>query len=241
MLIQERFEAFAALGAMWVLWLLVILSVLSVALMIERLVVFIGLRGDVAKLREDLAKLLRNNDVEGARKMLADSRSVEAMVVRAGLLEADRGPASAEEAMAGAAKEARIKLERGLAFLGTIGNNAPFIGLFGTCIGIIKALPQLSDPAATAGVVKEISEALAATAIGLLVAIPAVATFNYFMRMVKTRLTRADALGHVLLAYLKTRAPQPTKPSSRSSSSSATSAGAAATPATPPEPQPKEA
>lgn len=234
-MIQERFEAFAALGAMWVLWLLVGLSILSVALMIERLVVFIGLRGDVVKLREDLAKMLRNNDVEGARKMLESSRCVEAQIVRAGLLEADRGPASAEEAMAGAAKEARIKLERGLAFLGTVGNNAPFVGLFGTCIGIIKALPQLSDPAATAGVVKEISEALAATAIGLLVAIPAVATFNYFMRLVKTRMTRADALGHVLLAYLKTRAPTPTRsPSSRTSSS------AAAPPATV-EPQPKEA
>lgn len=205
MLIQERFQAFAALGAMWVLWLLVGLSVISVALMIERIVVFVSLRGDVEKLRADLSKLLRANDLEGARKMLDASRSVEGQIVRAGLVEADRGHASAEEAMAGAAKEARLKLERNLAFLGTVGNNAPFIGLFGTCIGIIKALPQLSDPAATAGVVREISEALAATAIGLLVAIPAVASYNYFMRLVKTRLARADSLGHVLLAYLKAK------------------------------------
>jgi biopolymer transport protein ExbB len=75
---------------------------------------------------------------------LKKSSSPAATVALAGLDEADSGVHSAEEAMAGAVARVRLNLERYLAFLGTVGNNAPFVGLFGTVIGITEAIACLS-------------------------------------------------------------------------------------------------
>ncbi len=128
------------------------------------------------------------------------SPSAEAAVVLAGLQMADCGPAAAEEAMDGAAAIQRIKLEKRLAFLGTLGNNAPFIGLFGTVIGVMIAFGKLSPDQSSGqvgGVSKDvmqgISEALVATAVGIFVAIPAVAFNNLFQRMTRATLANTDA------------------------------------------------
>jgi biopolymer transport protein ExbB len=98
-------------------------------------------------------------------------------------------------------------MERNLAFLGTVGNNAPFVGLLGTVIGVMRAFAALdqSGGQVSEGLMREIGEALVATAIGLLVAIPAVAFFNFFQRTIRLRIGRAEALGRDLLAYLKER------------------------------------
>lgn len=111
-------------GAGWVMWLLIVLSVLSVAIMLERGWFYWSLRDDLGTLASQLRDFLRNNDIDGARKRLEKSPSAEAAVVMAGLLEADRGAKSADEAMKGAAALQRMKLEKRLAFLGTLGNNA---------------------------------------------------------------------------------------------------------------------
>jgi len=201
------------LGTGWVLVLMLVLSVISLAIMLERAWLYWSLRDDVEVLMRDLGKLLRGGDLEGARRRLEASRSAEAAVVVAGLVEADRGVAAAEEAMDGASALQRMKLERRLAFLGTLGNNAPFIGLLGTVIGIVAAFDELSKVKLVAAgqstqlapeaVMGRISEALVATAIGILIAIPAVAAFNGFQRVVKGTLANTEALGHLLLAHLK--------------------------------------
>jgi biopolymer transport protein ExbB/TolQ len=129
--------------------------------------------------------------------------------------------------MDGASALQRLKLEKRLAFLGTLGNNAPFIGLLGTVIGIVAAFDELSKVklAASSGssqlapeaVMGRISEALVATAVGILIAIPAVAAFNAFQRVVRGTLGNTEALGHLLLAHLKATpldmdgAPEPAK------------------------------
>jgi biopolymer transport protein ExbB len=107
--------------------------------------------------------------------------------------------------MFGAKARERLRLERNLAFLGTLGNNAPFIGLFGTVLGIIKAFHDLAGNQAggITVVMSGISEALVSTAIGLLVAIPAVIAFNFFNRRVRTVIANVDSLAHVVLAQLK--------------------------------------
>jgi biopolymer transport protein ExbB/TolQ len=223
----QQFTKFAMLGAEWVMWLLIILSVLSVALMLERAVLYRKMSDDLEKLAEELRDLLRSNDMEGAKARLAKSPSPAAMVALAGLNEADRGAESAEEAMNGATARARMVLDSNLAFLATVGNNAPFVGLFGTVIGIIQAFDALkaqqasAAQAAAAGgqaaaqaaagmdaagrVMGTIAEALVATAIGLLVAIPAVAAYNYFSRKVKSILSSGDTITHVVLAHLKAK------------------------------------
>jgi len=204
-------------GAGWVMWLMIGLSVISVAIMLERGWVYFSLRDDIATLAKDLREKLRAGDPEGARRRLEQSPSAEAAVVIAWLMEADRGAKAAEEAMQGAAALQRMKLERRLAFLGTLGNNAPFIGLFGTVIGVVQAFEALgkqgtptgaaaaaaaASTAAPQEVMAAIAEALVATAVGLLVAIPAVAMFNYYQRLSKSILANTDALSRVLLSHL---------------------------------------
>lgn len=212
-LIDRVKSAMVGLGTGWVLMLMLILSIVSLAIMLERAWLYWSLRDDIDELMRDLGRLLRGGDLEGARRRLEASRSAEAAVVVAGLVEADRGVQAAQEAMEGASALQRIKLERRLAFLGTLGNNAPFIGLLGTVIGIVAAFDELSKVkmAAAAGatqlapeaVMARISEALVATAIGILIAIPAVAAFNAFTRVVRGTLANTEALGHLLLAHLK--------------------------------------
>jgi biopolymer transport protein ExbB/TolQ len=199
-------------GAEWVMWLLIFLSVVSVAIMLERGWFYYSLRDDLAKLAKRLRELLRNGDLKGARQTLEASPSAEAAVVVAGIMEADQGAQAAEEAMKGAAALQRMKLERRLAFLGTLGNNAPFIGLFGTVIGVMQAFERLGEQtqaqAVAAGggtpqeVMSAIAEALVATAVGLFVAIPAVVMYNLFQRQAKAILANTEALSKVLMAHL---------------------------------------
>ena len=207
--IQERLTAFAMLGAGWVMWLLVVLSVVGLAIILERAYYFFSSRGDVRGLQDRLRKHLQDGELDKAKTLMNASRGPEARVVAAGLAVASDGPASAEEAMAGERGLARASMERNLAFLGTVGNNAPFVGLLGTVIGVIRAFQALHESAGqvSEGLMAEIGEALVATAIGLLVALPAVAAYNVFQRVIKGRLVWADAMGRDLLGYLKKQQP----------------------------------
>lgn len=206
MSLTEALNRFTELGAEWVLWLLLCLSVISIAIMVERGIALYRRRGDAAA----LAKLVHVHLSEGrADELLAairDRRSVEAVVLRAGLERRHDGPAAAEEAMQAAQVAERQELDRYLAFLGTVGSNAPFIGLAGTVIGIMQAFRNLGgnlQAGASSTVMSAIAEALVATLIGLLVAVPAVIAFNYFQRRIKVRINETQVVVHTLLGHLK--------------------------------------
>lgn len=203
--IQARLTGFAMLGAEWVMWLLVVLSVIVVAIVLERAYYLFASRDNVEALRVDVAKRLGGGDLDGARKRLGASRSFEARIALAGLTTSHEGAASAEERMNAEAGLSRLAMERNLAFIGTVGNNAPFVGLLGTVIGIIRAFHALdqSGGQVSSGLMADVGEALVATAIGLLVALPAVAFFNLFLRLIKARIARGNALGAEVLAHLK--------------------------------------
>jgi biopolymer transport protein ExbB/TolQ len=200
-------------GAAWVMWLMIGLSVGSVTIMLERGWFYFSIRDDIPQLAQTLRERLRADDLPAALSLMEKSPSAEAAVVVAGLREADRGAKSAEKAMKGAAALQKMKLEQRLAFLGTLGNNAPFIGLFGTVIGVVQAFEQLgkqgmsssqaaASAAAPAAVMSSIAEALVATAVGLAVAIPAVAAYNFYQRHTRSVLGNTEALSNVLLAHL---------------------------------------
>jgi biopolymer transport protein ExbB len=96
-------------------------------------------------------------------------------------------------------------LDANLSVLATIGSNAPFVGLLGTVLGIIKAAHEMNVGAGQnnpSAVMSGVFEALVATAVGLFVAIPAVVAYNLFERKVRTRLAQVDSLAHQLLANL---------------------------------------
>src|SRR4051794_21403341 len=99
-MITDVTNVMRSLGTTWVLILMLVLSVISLAIMLERAWLYWSTRDDVEKLMKDLGKLLRSGDMEGARKRLEQSRSAEAAVVLAGLVESDLGVHAAEEAMA---------------------------------------------------------------------------------------------------------------------------------------------
>ena len=143
--IQERLTAFAMLGAAWVMWLLIALSIISVAIIMERIYYFASRSDDIDALKTDLLALLKKGDFVGARKRMAESRSIEAGLVAACLEASEDGSEAAIERMAGEQQLAKLEMERNLVFLGTVGNNAPFVGLLGTVIGIIRAFHSLDE------------------------------------------------------------------------------------------------
>jgi biopolymer transport protein ExbB len=174
--VSTRFLAFTLHGAGWVLWLLIVLSVASLAIMFERWWFF----RKYAVARSGLAREIR--------VLLSESDPDRAL-----------GDKELTAAVEGAKARERLRLERNLAFLATLGSNGPFIGLFGTVLGIIKAFHDLaaSQAGGASTVMSGISEALVTTAVGLLVAIPAVVAFNYFSRCVKVRLAEVDWVAHL--------------------------------------------
>ncbi len=200
-----------AVGAEWVMWLLAFLSVVSITLIFERVLYFRSRKVNIDRLSEELRDALRAGDVERAKGVVRDSRSIECVVVTAGLSAVPRGLHAVAETMHSVKARERLRLEAYLPVLGTLGNNAPFIGLLGTVIGIIRASMDMAEAqaakqAAASAVMSGIFEALVATAVGLFVALPAVMAFNYFQRQVKSSLLRVDVLAHLLISYIKPKA-----------------------------------
>lgn len=111
----------------------------------------------------------------------------------------------ADRAYSSFVKENRQHLEKGLGTLATLGANAPFIGLFGTVLGIIRAMAYLGSQSGGASVMSGVSQALYATAMGLFVAIPAVIAFNIYSIKIKQALQKAESLKdlYVVKADLK--------------------------------------
>jgi len=203
--LTQKLLALTLVGAEWVLWLLLFLSLVSVAIMFERGMYYFSLRMDFVALAEDLRRLLLGGKFAEARKLAAGAHGPVGFVAQMGLEEAERGDEAVEAAMLGAKARIKLRLERNLAFLGTLGSNAPFIGLFGTVLGIIKAFRDLAgnQTGGIAIVMTGISEALVATAVGLLVAIPAVVGFNFFNRRVRAVSSQIDVVAQVILASLR--------------------------------------
>ena len=193
------------LGSEWGVWLLLILSVLSVAVMIERMVFFVRTRIDFASFSEELTSRLAKADWEGVKSLALNSSALESQVLLRGLQYRENGVNAMDESMDSYIVAERPNLDRGLVILGTLGNNAPFIGLFGTVIGIIQAFHDLAaNPAGGPSVVMAgISEALVATAVGIGVAIPAVIAFNAFQRVIKRRMANAESVKKLLTANIR--------------------------------------
>ena len=131
--VSGRFLAFTLHGAGWVLWMLIALSVMSMAVMLERLWYFRAHRVCRRKLAAEIRTLLRECDARGEAGA-------------PGLIEM-AAPSEMTAAIEGVKTRERLRLERRLPFLATLGSNGPFVGLFGTVLGIIKAFHDLGGHA----------------------------------------------------------------------------------------------
>ena len=203
-MLSEQFVAFAQLGAEWVLWLLIFLSVLSVGIMIDRALWFRARDVDTERFTRELRGAFERNELDRIEQKYKDDPAVPVQVALRGIAEREQGPEAVAEAMQGERVRWRNAGDRHLIVLGTLGNNVPFVGLFGTVLGVINAFENLRQKTAQAEdrTLDLIAEALAATAFGLLVAIPAVVAFNYFTRRMRVLLGSADEAAHTVMSLV---------------------------------------
>jgi biopolymer transport protein ExbB/biopolymer transport protein TolQ len=205
--IVNRLLRLALVGSSWVLYLLIALSVVSIAAMVERWLYFRRHRDDTGALRRRLAVPLRGGDLAAAARVLAASPSLEARVLREAIRWTDGGAGAVADAIDSELFALKKDLERGMALLGTLGTNAPFIGLLGTVLGVIEAFHQLGEganKAAMGNVMSGIAEALVATGVGLFVALPAVVAYNLAQKRIGEVENGVGALGKLVTAALKT-------------------------------------
>jgi biopolymer transport protein ExbB/TolQ len=189
----------------WVLYLLLVLSVASIGVILERWFFYARRSIDVDAIRDALSKMLDQGNFEAAAAALQKHDSLETNVVLVGLNAYRKGPESVEDLIAGALGREKARYESRLGFLATLASNAPYIGLFGTVLGIIRSFRDLATnmSEASSAVMSGIAEALVATAAGLLVAIPAVVAYNAFRGRVKDSVTNCQMLARILLSQLK--------------------------------------
>jgi len=207
-MLTETINAFFdSLGAEWILWLLLALSVLSVGIMIERWLFFRRNAAAVDELSSRLMKQLQEGHTKEANATATAAPGMTGAVLKATFDAYDAGVENIGDVITATLTRERSRYDKYLSILGTLGNNAPFIGLLGTVIGIINAFAQLAGAldgsARTEAVMHSISEALVATAVGLAVAIPAVIAFNSFKTRIKKLVTDNDWLARNTLAYLQ--------------------------------------
>ena len=202
--LSSAFVDFAQLGANWVLWLLIVLSVTSVGVMIDRALWLRRRDTDTERFTRELKGAFERGEIDRVQTKYMDDPAIPIQVGLRGLAVRDKGAEAVAEAMHGERARWRRAADRNLIVLGTLGNNVPFVGLFGTVLGVINAFQHLATKAANAEqeTLTNIAEALSATAIGLLVAIPAVIAFNFFSRKVRVIMGGADEVAHTVLSLV---------------------------------------
>ena len=185
-------SAMAFSGGDWVIYLLLACSILAVAVIAERGIVLYREN----KILDRLAAALESGsaDLKTIDKAAQAGDGAALRVARAAF-SAGRARGEIDEILNEAANRERPGLEKRLLILGTLGNNAPFIGLLGTVLGVIKAFHDLAITSAGPEVVMSgLSQALVATATGLFVAIPCVIAFNFFQKKTRDLLSETDVL-----------------------------------------------
>ena len=208
-MLTKRFLELNLLGAEWVNWVLVIASFIGLAITLDRLLLYWRTRERFAALQAGLQDALRRQDL-GAARVLVEGDSLVRNVLRAGLEAVGRGerdPKAVEEEMLAALASERSRYDARVAWLTTIANIAPLVGLLGTIIGVVGAFYGLGQAGTTqsAGnpqVMSSIAEALASTAFGIFVAVPGVVAYNLLKAHIGVRLREAESLMREVLANL---------------------------------------
>lgn len=192
--------------------ILLIMSIYSIAVAVERYLTYSAARTQSREFAPKVAQALKSARIDEAIS-ISDKykKSHLAMVVNAGLQEFQSGDDSDVEASRRALQRAEAikvaEFRRGLSGMATIGSTAPFVGLFGTVVGIITAFQEMrnAESAGIAAIAGGISEALFTTAFGLLVAIPAVWFFNYFTSKVDNFTVEMDNSSAELIDFFVKR------------------------------------
>ncbi len=205
-MLAEKIFAFAHLADQVVLWILLLLSVVSIGMILERYFALKKISAESQKVRSRLKLALQSNSVEDIEEIARDPNSLEGRVAGYAMKHMrDSGSRGLEEIFNTFSMTEKPELEKSLSFLATVGSNAPYVGLLGTVLGIMKAFNDLAitPEAGQQTVMGGISLALVATAAGLFVAIPAVVFYNYYSKKVRGILQNLESVKELCLAYAK--------------------------------------
>jgi biopolymer transport protein ExbB len=205
-MLTERFLAIAQVGDQFILWLLVGLSIISIAFIFERFFVLRSINYSSKIIRQKVKVALASQNYDIIEELGKDVGTLEGRAISLGLKHVkESGSKGLEELFNSLLLIEKPDLERFLNFMATLGSNAPYIGLLGTVMGIMKAFHDLSvsTEAGQQTVMAGISSALVATAAGLFVAIPAVLAYNYFSKQVKGILQNLDIVKELCISIAK--------------------------------------
>ena len=205
-MLTEKIFAFAHVADQVVLWILLVLSVMSLGMILERFFALKKVSNESQRVRNKIKLALQSNSVEDFEDLGRDPNSIEGRAAGYALRHIkESGSKGLEQIFNTFMLSERPDLERFLGFLATVGSNAPYIGLLGTVLGIMKAFNDLaqSSEAGQQTVMAGISLALVATAAGLFVAIPAVIFYNYYSRQLKGIMQSVESVKELGLAYAK--------------------------------------
>jgi len=193
-----------------ILSILLVMSVFSMATFIDRLRAVRRTRCNARQFVRYVIRVIEERGLDPAINYCAKHQVPVAKAVLA-VLEQNGNRESRERALEHAVEVDVHQLEAGVAALGTIASVAPFVGLLGTVIGIIKAFGSIAVSAGGGAEVvsKGIAEALVTTACGLLVAIPSVAAYNYCVHKIKNLAKDTDLAVYELIAWLSERSEPP--------------------------------
>lgn len=205
-MLTEKIFAIAHIADQGVIWILVLLSVISVSLILERWFVLKKISAESLRVRARIKLALQTNSIEDVEDIAKDPSSIEGRAASYAMKHMkDSGSKGLEEVFNVFILTEKPELEKSLGFLATIGSNAPYVGLLGTVLGIMKAFNDLatSTDAGQQTVMAGISMSLVATAAGLFVAIPAVIFYNYYSKQVKGIFSSLESVKELCLAYAK--------------------------------------
>jgi biopolymer transport protein ExbB len=202
-MLTDALFAIALKGHDVVLYLLILLSLLSGGIMAERYFALGRIQSRSDKIKRRLREALRTGHLSELKTIASERDSIEASALQYGLRHIKaNGPDKLSEVFNSFVIMTKPDLDRSLNFLASVGSNAPFIGLLGTVFGIMKAFKDMAVSQGNAQVVMVgIAEALVATAIGLMVAIPAVVAFNHFSKQVKNIIANVENVKELCLVY----------------------------------------
>ncbi len=207
-MLSEKIFAIAKYADQVVLFILIAMSVISIGIILERFLALSKIASRSADVQKKIKSYLASNNSAGFKDLIKETDAIEGRAAGFSLKHIEQhGEKGFEEVFNSFVLTEKPELEKFLVFLATIASNAPFIGLLGTVLGIMKAFNDLSITveAGQQTVMAGISVALVATAAGLFVAIPAGIFYNYYSRKVKSIVSSLESVKELGLAYAKTR------------------------------------
>lgn len=202
---KERIFNIAHYADAAVLYLLITLCVLSAFLIFDRYFKLKKISKQSKKIQNEIEQSIYANQLSVVTELAKQTNTIQGRVCAYGLSHLEQhGIDGFDEIFNSLINIEKARLEKSLGFLATVGSNAPYIGLFGTVLGIMKSFQDMNNSNAGQGAVMAgISAALIATAAGLMVAIPSVLSYNYFQKQVKNIMLSFATVRDLILARAK--------------------------------------